>query len=273
MKPSFLIVVGFVAGIVGGIACGDEGTKNGNTGDVSQFCTSLCTRQNSCDSTRDVQTCTNQCKNNLAVSFPKLRGEVVNMVSTCTTQKDCKTILLAADVVLDTCSREAAASLAPTATATSFCDAVIAAQNKCTMTAVDRAACLELAKRANDPALEEAKKCSTKACADIVPCLDAALPIGTPGQMGGGNNPPPAGAAMCGGQTAEDACEQCLYSKCCTSLAACAGSTMCQSIIDCIDACATDACIQQCAAASPQGAQLFSAFGTCVANNCDAACQ
>ena len=63
------------------------------TSDAASFCSSLCGRQESCDTSLDVQTCRNSCTNGYAAVFPKLRQDVVGLIVQCFDAKDCKTVL------------------------------------------------------------------------------------------------------------------------------------------------------------------------------------
>jgi hypothetical protein len=120
----------------------------------SDFCQQICTRVSGCDTSHDVDTCAQSCDNDLASSYPKLRGDLVANVEACWSKKDCKTVLLSASA-LDSCADEAEESLAPTSAGTSFCDGLDTSWKKCGES-LDKSRCLHLAKRYNDDANIEA---------------------------------------------------------------------------------------------------------------------
>jgi len=166
---SLVVAVSFA-----GIACA-TGAQEGDTSSSSDplvFCNGYCKKLVGCDNARDEQTCQNTCKNQNAAIFPKLRVDVLSKVSSCIDQRDCKTVL-SSDVIAK-CSDEAVASVAPTETAKKFCDQLAATQTKCGGSA-EKTQCLNRAKLYNDKALTDASMCTTKACADITKCVDAAL--------------------------------------------------------------------------------------------------
>jgi hypothetical protein len=88
--------------------------------DAASFCGSLCTRQESCDTSIDVQTCRNTCTNGFAAVFPRLRQDVVGLIVECIDAKDCKTVLDGS--LVGTRAAAAVASVAPSEQATAFCD-------------------------------------------------------------------------------------------------------------------------------------------------------
>ena len=134
----------------GNAGVGGSDGPQGSTSSAVSFCDGYCARVNSCDTTRDEQTCSDACANENAATFPKLRQDVVSLISQCIDEKDCKTIL--SSNVLSTCADEAAAAVAPTQLAVDFCDSYGAASAKCGSHA-DKAACLTRAKLYNDSAL------------------------------------------------------------------------------------------------------------------------
>src|SRR5689334_20326204 len=97
---------------------GDGGTPTGDgstagTPDTAAFCNNLCTRVTTCDHTADQTTCSNSCKNKNAATFPKLRTDIVGLLTDCINNKDCKTVTSTTADVVGTCASEAVASVAP----------------------------------------------------------------------------------------------------------------------------------------------------------------
>ena len=264
---SFLVC--FSVGVVSSVSCGSDGGGSANAGDISAFCGDICTRANVCDSKQDVQTCTNNCKNDLAVVFPKLRADAVGLVSSCTTKKDCKTVLEGPDMVVGQCAEEARASLAPTSTAMGFCDAWETSAAKCSQT-LNKATCLSLTKLYNDTTLTGARACTDKACAAVAGCINAALPsFGTDTTT----PPPPPPATTCAGETAADACDECIFKMCCDLFTAC--TAPCQMLLVCAAPCQAGdtACFQQCAATYPTGVKPIQDLNAmCLQTKCAAAC-
>jgi hypothetical protein len=146
---------------------------------AADFCHQSCARVGTCDTTKDVDTCSSECSNNLASVFPKLRGDFVDNVEQCWQQEDCRTVLESSSA-FSSCVDEAEASLAPSTSGTSFCDGLDASWKKCG-TALDRAKCLGLVKQYDDDALGEAAGCLDKGCVDIDACINAALDLGSIG--------------------------------------------------------------------------------------------
>ena len=67
------------------------------------------------------------------------------------------------------------ASIAPTTTAQDFCNDLIKKEKDCSTPQVDLAACLDLVKIYGDPALADAKACTSKPCGDYIKCQSVAL--------------------------------------------------------------------------------------------------
>src|SRR5262245_25515382 len=80
------------------VACSNDSSSGAsslgtNSSSLNSFCSDVCTRINSCDNTRDLQTCTSQCQNDNAAAFPKLRADIVSSVQSCFDTTDCATVL------------------------------------------------------------------------------------------------------------------------------------------------------------------------------------
>jgi hypothetical protein len=156
----------------GGSDSNDGGGAGTSSANVSSYCSTVCNRLNECDSTEDAQTCTRSCENSLAAVGPKLRGEYLNRIQQCFTQKDCANIL--SGDAHDDCEDEAVAALAPTSTGTAFCDGYSNVATRCG-SSLDKADCLDDTKLFNDSALNTAMSCFDRACSAIDDCVEAAL--------------------------------------------------------------------------------------------------
>jgi hypothetical protein len=65
----------------------------------------------------------------------------------------------------------------------------------------------------------------------------------------------------------------CTKMKCCSEFSACTGNQECVALADCVNACADDACIDDCrGTASDAAIQTFSNLLACSRMNCAAAC-
>lgn len=261
------------------------GSDTTSTPDAAAFCGGYCKRLVACDNTKDEQTCENTCKNLNAAIFPKLRADVVGKISSCINAKDCKTVL-GSDVV-GTCSAEAVASVAPSETATKFCNDLNTIYTKCGRT-LDKAKCLERAKLYNDKALADADLCASKVCADVDACVDASLgSISTgssstaadggtktdSGQMDSGND---TCSAVGPGKTFDSGtqmCNDCAASSCCSQAQACANSPTCNALVQCLNGCNGDkTCWNNCAQAYSSAVSTYNAFANCVSSNCSSQC-
>jgi hypothetical protein len=76
------------------------------------------------------------------------------------------------------------------------------------------------------------------------------------------------------GPDCNECANQSLQGACASQYQACIGDAECSAFWDCIDACADDACVQQCSSTYPNGANLYVAMIDCAfCQACDAACQ
>jgi hypothetical protein len=228
MRARAFVVVGSCLALASVLACatstggGDPGTGGGGGGgggaSLSDFCTTYCGKLSSCDNTRDEQTCSASCDNQLAAMFPKLRSDIVSTIETCIKAADCKTSLDGGTIA--TCATQAEASVAPSAVASKFCDAWAGASTKCG-SSIDKATCLDESKLFNDDALNQASQCTSKACADIGGCVSATLgsfsSTGFGGPPDGGDTneagPPDVNTTSndqaCGQQSTQATCQTC----------------------------------------------------------------
>jgi hypothetical protein len=275
-----VIFFGFVAIAVG---CAHAATSDPTTGTAPQastFCGDYCTRLNACDNTKDEKTCSNACTNGNAATLPKLRSDIVQLISTCLQGKDCKTVL--GGTVLGTCSDEAAASVAPSSMATNFCDAKANFAKKCNGKS-DTAACLTMAKLYNDAALQDATDCTSKGCLDVQACIDAALgSIETGGGPAPSTTPdaatdPPATCTAADDlvPSAPAACSTCMATNCCPDATTCDKNAQCSGLFSCLGACTSgDAtCQSTCHNQYPSGLTTYNKFASCVNSKCSTQCQ
>jgi len=135
-------------------AAGGASSANNATGSVKDYCADSCTKAHGCDKTVDVQTCSNECKNNFAAVGPKLRDDFLASITACYSDQDCVAVL--ADTALGKCTDEAVAELAPSKEGTSFCTDYEDAVSKCDSN-FDKAQCYDKAKTFNDDALKECR--------------------------------------------------------------------------------------------------------------------
>lgn len=174
----------------------DQPTK-ANREAAGDYCEIACAKQKSCDQRSDDQTCRNSCTNELAALGPKLRIEYLDGTSSCINDADCASVLDGS--APQKCSRQAVASLAPSAAGTAFCDGYAAALMDC-RAELDKAACFELVKTFNDAALSDASRCLEHACSTMTDCVAAALG-GTSGSDGAGSSQGGAGNEYGSGPT------------------------------------------------------------------------
>ncbi|MCC6552831.1 MAG: matrixin family metalloprotease [Polyangiaceae bacterium] len=100
---------------------------------------------------------------------------------------------------------------------------------------------------------------------DDVDGVCALYPLFPP--WGTGTTTPGGGASGCQG-CSDDAA----VGACAAEQQACAASAECQAFYDCISACPSQSCADDCAAASPAGAELRGALFSCVCSTCAAEC-
>lgn len=242
------------------------------TSDAASFCSSLCGRQESCDTSLDVQTCRNSCTNGYAAVFPKLRQDVVGLIVQCFDAKDCKTVLEGS--VVATCAEEAVASVAPSAEATSFCDGLASAKKKCGGSSSTKAACLDQAKLYSDDAIIEAANCTDRPCSEIDRCVAATF-----GELGSTNTTTtqkPSNNSCSGRFSDMGSCQSCAEDSCCAEADACAGDSYCRAYMSqCQDASgySYSTCTQMLQSDVPTTSrQLLGAYYQCAGSKCGTSC-
>jgi hypothetical protein len=155
----------------GEVDSGDAGDAASSAGvSLATFCGSLCSHITSCDTTKDAQICASACENDNAAGYPKRRANVVDSALTCFSAADCVSVLRG--TALSTCVDVAAAAIAPSAAGVAFCSAWSSASTTCGRT-LDQAQCLSLVKQYNDDSIARAQACTTKTCANVLPCIEA----------------------------------------------------------------------------------------------------
>ena len=232
--------------------------------DATSFCAAMCHRVQTCDSSLDTQTCENQCTNANAAVFPRLRSDVVALIVGCFDGKDCKTVLGGAFV--GACTADAIASVAPSAAAASFCDALASAKKTCSGTDATKAQCLDSAKLYADPAIAQAQNCVKRGCSEIDQCVSAVF-----GSLGGVAPTKPSTSGSCSGKFTDlGSCEACAETSCCAETTSCYADASCRNILHaCLNSgTSSSACSQAYSAASPTSQNLASTVFNCATSKC-----
>jgi hypothetical protein len=261
-----------VVGKAGAPASGDTSQTVPSVTDAASFCSAMCGREQACDKSIDTQTCENTCTNANAAVFPRLRSDVVELVVSCFDGKDCKTVL--DGEFLGACTADAIATVAPSAAASSFCDALASAKTNCSGSQpTTKANCLNSAKLYGDLAILQAQNCVKRSCTEIDTCVSAVF-----GSLGGSastTTTPTTGGSCSGKFTDLGSCTSCAQTSCCTEATACYGDSQCASIVH---ACYTNgtsssACSQAYSASSTTSQQRASSFFSCSSSKCSSTCQ
>jgi hypothetical protein len=241
--------------------------------DAASFCSAMCGREQSCDMTIDTQTCENECTNANAAVFPRLRSDVVQLVVGCFDGKDCKTVL--GGEFVGACTADAIASVAPSAAAATFCDALANAKNKCgSSQTTTKAQCLDSAKLYGDSAIAQAQNCVKRSCSEIDTCVAAVF--GSLGGTGSTTTTTTTGSGSCSGKFADlGSCSSCAQTSCCAEATTCYGDSQCQAIAyACFNGgTSSSACSQAYGSASSSSQQRASAFLSCSQSKCSGTCQ
>lgn len=80
---------------------------------------------------------------------------------------------------------------------------------------------------------------------------------------------------MCTLVASDPSCDTCMRTTCLTECVACSASPSCISLLNCLNACADDACSQNCVAQNSAGVDPFAALlaqDGCLATSCSAEC-
>lgn len=253
-------------------ASGDTSQTVPSVTDAASFCSAMCGREQACDQAIDTQTCENTCTNANAAVFPRLRSDVVELVVSCFDGKDCKTVL--DGEFLGACTADAIATVAPSAAASSFCDALATAKKSCSGSAsTTKAQCLNSAKLYGDQAIAQAQNCVKRGCSEIDTCVAAVF--GSLGGAGSTTTTTTTGDSCSGKFTDLGSCTTCAQTSCCTEATACYGDSQCASIAH---ACFTQgtsssACSQAYSAASSSSQSRASALFSCSSSKCTSTCQ
>lgn len=239
-----------------------------STTDAASFCSAMCSRIQTCDKSTDSQTCENQCTNGNAAVFPRLRTDVVDLIVSCFDGKDCKTVL--GGEFVGACTADAIASVAPSAAASTFCDALSTAKKSCSgSSSTTKAACLDSAKLYGDAAIAQAQNCVKRGCSEIDTCVSAVF--GSLGGVGSTTTKPDPTTSCSGNFTDLGSCSTCAQTSCCAEATACYADSDCHSIaVQCLDSggTATSACSQAYSAASTSSQQLASSLFSCSQSKC-----
>src|SRR5262245_20265194 len=108
-----------LAVLAGVLGCGDD--DEGRAYETS--CELACDRSHECDSTVDTEEGASDGKSDVAEIGPRLSGEFLDVLDSCIAELSCPQLALMP--ASQTCQREAAARLAPSAAAEDLCDAIV----------------------------------------------------------------------------------------------------------------------------------------------------
>lgn len=232
--------------------------------DAASFCQAMCHRVESCDASLDTQTCENQCTNTNAAVFPRLRSDVVDLIVSCFDGKDCKTVLGGGFV--GACTADAVASVAPSAAASSFCEALSAAKKSCSGSEPPtKAACLDTAKLYGDLAIAQAQNCVKRSCTEVDECVSAVF-----GSLGA-STPTPKPAGSCSGKFSDlGSCESCAETSCCSETTSCYADSDCRNIVrTCFAAGTSSSSCSQAYTQAPSSSQsLAGTVFNCASSSC-----
>jgi hypothetical protein len=255
-------------GIGGGTSPTDPSATVPAATDAASFCAAMCSREQSCDKALDTQTCVNECTNADAAVFPRLRTDVVDLIVSCFDSKDCKTVLGGSFV--GACTADAIASVAPSAAASTYCDALAKAKNTCSgSSALTKADCLNTAKLYGDAAIAQAQNCAKRGCSEIDACVSAVF--GSLGHATGTTTP----TSSCSGTITDlGTCSACAASSCCAEATACEADSACHSIARyCLGSGTSSSCSSYYSSASSSSQQLASALFSCGSSSCSSTCK
>jgi hypothetical protein len=154
-------------------ACG--GDDESGAGNYEASCDMACSRAYQCDSSLDQESCAADCRNDAAAIGPKLNAGFLAGIDACIEELNCAELAVAA--VFQTCQREAAARLSPSAAAEALCQAVADSIEECTGIGVGTAGCLGNVKIFRDSALAAARRCESRPCDQRTACLQTELGI------------------------------------------------------------------------------------------------
>lgn len=112
---------------------------------------------------------------------------------------------------------------------------------------------------------------ATFATVDFLTLAPSGLSTTVPSPAGGGGDGG-GGGAMCDGYTAQDACETCLYTSCCSQLTACADNPQCLDFNDCVASCTDTACYDSCGSTYPTGRYYYESYFDCYDAYCPSQC-
>ena len=240
--------------------------------DAASFCGAMCNRVQSCDKSLDTQTCENECTNGNAAVFPRLRSDVVSLIVACFDGKDCKTVL--GGEFVGACTADAIATVAPSAAASSFCDALASAKKTCSgATAKTKADCLNTSKLYGDDAIAQAQNCVKRGCSEIDTCVSAVF-----GSLGGSvtTSKPSTNGGCTSGQFSDlGSCSTCAETSCCAEASACYGDSNCRDIArSClVNGTSSTVCSQAYSGAGTSARSLASTLLSCSSSKCSSTCQ
>lgn len=242
-----------------------DGGVNGG-GATADPCERICTRYLECDPANDAETCKARCENTNGTFLSKVNAQFEEELSACIDVAACRS--LESGTAISDCTAQARARLAPSASATKFCDDYAKAVDHCGGS-FDKATCYLETKIYDEDALAAATRCLGKTCADLDACVLASL-----GREGSAS-PPPKPAPSCSTKLSytDAQCGSCMQGSCCDVDNACANESTCIPYYNCITACTTTSCASACAASYPKGKTALEAVGSCMNDRCSTSCQ
>jgi hypothetical protein len=255
-----------------GIPAGETSETLPAVTDAASFCGAMCNRVQSCDKSLDTQTCQNECTNGNAAVFPRLRSDVVSLIVECFDGKDCKTVL--GGEFVGACTADAIATVAPSAAASSFCDALAGAKKTCSgATSKTKADCLNTSKLYGDAAIAQAQNCVKRGCSEIDTCVSAVF-----GSLGGSvttTKPSTSGECTSGQFSDLGSCSTCAETSCCAEASACYGDSECREIArSCfVNGTSSTYCSQAYSSATTSARSLASTLLSCSSSKCSGTCQ
>ncbi|MBI5533988.1 MAG: hypothetical protein HY898_14800 [Deltaproteobacteria bacterium] len=95
---------------------------------------------------------------------------------------------------------------------------------------------------------------------------------GTPGAGGGQAGSGGSAPQSCGLKSGIQTCDDCLTQSCCSEGQSCASSSSCMSLLQCLNNCADQSCVDACTQSTPGGVAPLSTFMGCIESKCASAC-
>jgi hypothetical protein len=116
------------------------------------------------------------------------------------------------------------------------------------------------------------QSCVESSCSSSCGAISGSSSGGSGSGSGSGSSSGGSPSSCAVGSGASPACATCLQTNCCASLGACDANPDCSSFGNCIAACQTNTCTDNCTTQYETGASLYNAFFSCNTTNCASAC-